>query len=42
MKLRELIEELEALEKVAGNKEVVIYAYGGDHGGFRFKKFCRN
>jgi hypothetical protein len=34
MKLREIIEKLEELEKVAGNMEVIIYAYGGDYGGF--------
>ncbi len=34
MKLNNLISSLQELEKVVGNIDTVIYAYGGDHGGF--------
>ena len=34
MKLVELIDSLQRLEKEVGNIETVLYAYGGDHGGF--------
>lgn len=36
MKLRELIDSLQRLEKEVGNMETVLYAYGGDHGGFLY------
>ena len=34
MKLNDLISSLQELEKAVGNIDTVIYAYGGDHGGF--------
>ena len=34
MKLNDLISSLQELEKVVGNIDTVIYAYGGDQGGF--------
>lgn len=36
MKLNDLISSLQELEKVVGNVDTVIYAYGGDHGGFLY------
>lgn len=36
MKLNNLISSLQELEKVVGNIDTVIYAYGGDHGGFLY------
>ena len=36
MKLVELIDSLQRLEKEVGNIETVLYAYGGDHGGFLY------
>lgn len=36
MKLAELIDSLQRLEKEVGNIETVLYAYGGDHGGFLY------
>lgn len=36
MKLRAMIENLEKLEKQFGDTDVVIYAYGGDFGGFLY------
>ena len=36
MKLNDLISSLQELEKVVGNIETVLYAYGGDHGGFLY------
>lgn len=36
MKLKKLINSLQELEKVVGNIDTVIYAYGGDHGGFLY------
>ena len=36
MKLNNLISSLQELEKVVGNVDTVIYAYGGDHGGFLY------
>ena len=36
MKLNDLISSLQELEKVVGNIDTVIYAYGGDHGGFLY------
>ena len=36
MKLAELIDSLQRLEKEVGNIETVLYAYGGDYGGFLY------
>ena len=36
MKLNDLISSLQELEKVVGNIDTVIYACGGDHGGFLY------
>lgn len=36
MKLNDLISSLQELEKVVGNVDTVIYAYGGDYGGFLY------
>ena len=36
MKLNDLISSLQELEKVVGNVDTVLYAYGGDHGGFLY------
>ena len=36
MKLNDLISSLQELEKEVGNIETVLYAYGGDHGGFLY------
>ena len=36
MKLNDLISSLQELEKVVGNIDTVIYAYGGDYGGFLY------
>ena len=36
MKLNDLISSLQELEKVVGNVDTVLYAYGGDYGGFLY------
>ena len=36
MKLNDLISSLQELEKAVGNIDTVIYACGGDHGGFLY------